>query len=94
MSLQVEVISCRSGLVQMARQDEMFECGKGIVIFWPEHGASFIPATGEGKCGISYLRYIIKEYEQEYKLSSYKIEQAFFRLMLGKNYDRINVRLK
>jgi hypothetical protein len=89
MSLQAEVITSKQGVVQMFRQDYMFECGKGVVVMWPEQGATFIPATGKNKYGIDYLRSIMKEYN----ISSYKVEQAFFKLMLGSNYDRINVRL-
>ena len=89
MSLQADVITSQQGVVQMYRQDEMFECGKGIVVMWPEQGATFIPATGKNKYGIDYLRSIMKEYN----VNSYKVEQAFFKLMLGSNYDQINVKL-
>lgn len=90
MNLQATMVSCQPGLVQMVRQDDMFECGKGIVIMWPEEGMTVIPATGKGKCGIDYLRHIIKQYKIR---NSYKIEQAYFKLMCARNYDYVIIKL-
>lgn len=90
MSLQATVVSCQPGLVQMVRQDDMFECGKGVVVMWPDEGATFIPATGKNKYGINYLRDIIKQYNIK---KGYKIEQAYFKLMCANNYDCVIIKL-
>ena len=91
MSLEAKVVSCQPGLVQMVRYDDMFECGRGIVVMWPEQGGSYIPATGEGKCGIDYLMQIAKEYGLE---NNYKLKQAYFKLMLSRNYDQVNIKVR
>lgn len=86
------IITSEKEVIQIVRFDDIFECGKGIQIMWPNCGSTMIPVTGKRNCGLDFFKESFKRYG--INLPEYKIEQVWWKIMSMQNYDQINIKLK
>ena len=94
--LTAETVSCKSGVLQMIRYDEMAESGKGIVVMCPISGCIFVNCREDAgeRDGLAYLLKELRTYANEFDFDEYKIKQAYFELRCGRNYGKKNVKVR
>ena len=92
--IQAQIMTANANVIQMVRQDEMFEYGKGIMVMWPQGGltmVSFNEKNGD-RDGLEYLLTQVEEMCPS--VQEYKIVQAYNKLKLVGNYSSINVKVR
>ena len=94
--LTAETITCKSGVLQMVRYDEMSEKGVGIMVMCPIRGGIFVNCREDAgdRDGLAYLLKELRSYANEFDFDEYKIKQAYFELKCGSNYSRKNVKVR
>ena len=94
--LVAETVSCKKGVLQMIRYDEMFETGRGIVVMCPTEGGIFVNCRDDvgDRDGLAYLLKELKKYANEFDFDEYRIKNAYFDLKCGRNYERKNVKVR
>ena len=94
--LTAETVSCKSGVLQMIRYDEMAESGKGIAVMCPISGCIFVNCREDAgeRDGLAYLLKELRTYANEFDFDEYKIKQAYFELRCGRNYGKKNVKVR
>ena len=94
--LVAETITCKSGMLQMVRYDEMSEKGIGIMVMCPTSGGIFVNCREDAgdRDGLAYLLKELRSYANEFDFDEYKIKQAYFELKCGSNYSRKNVKVR
>lgn len=94
--LVAETVNCTNGVLQMVRYDEMFEAGKGIVVMCPVSGGIFVNCREDAgdRDGLAYLLKELRKYVDEFDFDEYKVEQAYFTLKCGRNYDKKNIKVR
>ena len=94
--LVAETVSCKNGLLQMVRYDEMFEKGMGIVVMCPNSGGIFVNCREDAgdRDGLAYLLKELRTYANEFDFDEYKVKNAYFDLKCGRNYDKKNVKVR
>ena len=94
--LTAETITCKNGVLQMVRYDEMFEKGIGIMVMCPISGGIFVNCREDAgdRDGLAYLLKELRTYANEFDFDEYKIKQAYFELKCGNNYSRKNVKVR
>lgn len=92
--LEAHIITATSNVIQLVRQDEMFESGKGIMVLWPEGGLTCVNCREDNgdRDGLQYLLKEVKEFCPN--CQEYKITSAYYKLKMANNYSRVNVRVK
>ena len=94
--LTVETVTCKNGVLQMVRYDEMFEKGIGIMVMCPISGCICVNCREDSgdRDGLAYLLKELRSYANEFDFDDYKIKQAYFELKCGSNYSRKNVKVR
>lgn len=94
--LTTETLTCKSGVLQMVRYDEMSEAGKGIMVMCPISGCIFVNCREDAgdRDGLAYLLKELRSYADEFDFDEYRIKQAYLDLKCGYNYSRKNVKVR
>ena len=94
--LTAETITCKNGVLQMVRYDDMSEAGKGIMVRCPISGSIFVNCREDAgeRDGLAYLLKELRTYANEFDFDEYKIKQAYFALKCGNNYSRKNITVR
>lgn len=94
--LVAETVSCKSGVLQMVRYDEMFEKGMGIVVMCPIGGCICVNCNENAgdRDGLAYLLKELRTYANEFDFDEYKVKNTYFDLKCGRNYDKKNIKVR
>ena len=94
--LTAETVTCKSGILQMVRYDEMFEKGSGIVVMCPTSGCICVSCREDAgdRDGLAYLLKELRKYANEFDFDEYRIKNAYFELKCGRNYSKKNVKVR